>query len=1169
MSACTYTPANISDNPCLTDNGRDLCGEGEECLFFGDHIECQCGESASSAEPVCDANATCVQTDGASACLCNEGLAGDGLSCGCPPGYEEISEETTEESAGEGIECAKVVNCGLTNSCDPLAICDDDGSFTSCGCPDGYDNINGDGTLCKDTINCGVDDNCGLGATCIDAEGSFSCTCSTGYDDTSGDGTVCEDIINCGVDDNCDELATCLDGEGSFSCTCPEGYRDTHSDGMLCEEIDECALDGTNNCTQLCVNDPGDFHCECIAGYELDLDGFSCFDVDGCILGGEVCAQLCVDDLDGFHCECNAGYLLNADGQSCDDINECDTSNGGCTQNCFNDTGSFSCTCNDGYVLNADGLSCDDVDECLTDNGGCNALVTCINTVGGFSCEACPAGYVDTNGDGTLCSDINECDTSNGGCAQNCFNETGSFYCTCEAGYVLNVDGLGCDDLNECETDDNNCDANALCTNVPDGGGFSCACNSGWTGEGTVCTDLNECTTDNNNCDVINATCTNVLDGGGFTCTCNSGWTGDGTVCTDLNECTTGDNNCDVNALCTNVPDGGGFSCACNSGWTGDGTVCTDLNECTTGDHNCDPAATCANTDGSFTCTCSDGFSDSFSNGTECVPYLSDLITSSSEMLNPVFDSLILDYELVVLVGEASITFTPSAVADLTITVDGIPVSAGIESQPITLNLGSNTVTIVVEANGQARTYFVDVLRGERPITYIKASNTGDNDRFGYSVSLDGDTLAVGSPYESSAAIGIDGDQADDSAEWSGAVYVFIRQSGVWSQQAYIKPFNTEAGDIFGLEVSLDGESLAVGAIGEQSSIGGINTGFETDNSQVIEGGGGAVYVFVRSGTVWTQQAYIKASNTGDGDGFGAALQLDGDTLAVGAYLEDSRGVGVNGDEVDHPSGEDSGAVYVFKRTDASWVQEAYIKMDTIISPAQFGLSVALEADTLVAGADRTDVAAGLVVSFTRLGSVWTQEAVITPTLRGDNDQFGFSLDLFADTLAVGAVGEDSAALGVNTGGETDDSALNSGAVYVFTRAAGLWTQEAYIKASNVEADDVFGYHVSLEQNRLGVGAKGESSAATGYDGDESDNSVVSSGAVYLFSRSAGAWSQTSYLKASNTNSLDYFGFALSLSGADLAVGAYWEQSTATGIDGDQTDNSFSTGAGAVYVTQP
>ncbi|MCK5690454.1 integrin, partial [Myxococcota bacterium] len=441
-------------------------------------------------------------------------------------------------------------------------------------------------------------------------------------------------------------------------------------------------------------------------------------------------------------------------------------------------------------------------------------------------------------------------------------------------------------------------------------------------------------------------------------------------------------------------------------------------------------------------------------------------------------------------------------------------------------------------------------------------------DDFGYTVSLDGDTMAIGAPYESSAASVINGDEFDDSASQAGAVYVFTRTDGVWSQEAYIKPFNMDAMDVFGASVSLDGDTLAVGSVYEASIFTGVNSGGEADNTDGLSGGG-AAYVFVRDAGVWTQQAYIKASNTGDGDGFGAALQLDGDTLAVGAYLEDSRGVGVNGDEVDHPSGEDSGAVYVFKRTDASWVQEAYIKMDTIISPAQFGLSVALEADTLVAGADRTDVAAGLVVSFTRLGSVWTQEAVITPTLRGDNDQFGFSLDLFADTLAVGAVGEDSAALGVNTGGETDDSALNSGAVYVFTRAAGLWTQEAYIKASNVEADDVFGYHVSLEQNRLGVGAKGESSAATGYDGDESDNSVVSSGAVYLFSRSAGAWSQTSYLKASNTNSLDYFGFALSLSGADLAVGAYWEQSTATGIDGDQTDNSFSTGAGAVYVTQP
>src|SRR5690606_34801582 len=101
---------------------------------------------------------------------------------------------------------------------------------------------------------------------------------------------------------------------------------------------------------------------------------------------------------------------------------------------------------------------------------------------------------------------------------------------------------------------------------------------------------------------------------------------------------------------------------------------------------------------------------------------------------------------------------------------------------------------------------------------YIKASNTGEGDQFGYSVSLSGDTLAVGAYFEDSAAIGVNGDQADNSAGASGAVYVFRRSGGVWTQEAYLKASNAEAGDLFGYSVSLSGDSLAIGAQREDSA---------------------------------------------------------------------------------------------------------------------------------------------------------------------------------------------------------------------------------------------------------------------------------------------------------------------------------------------------------------
>jgi len=176
-------------------------------------------------------------------------------------------------------------------------------------------------------------------------------------------------------------------------------------------------------------------------------------------------------------------------------------------------------------------------------------------------------------------------------------------------------------------------------------------------------------------------------------------------------------------------------------------------------------------------------------------------------------------------------------------------------------------------------------------VGYVKASNVGlnpsgnsDYDQFGTSVALsaDGSTLAVGASGEESAATGIDGNQDDDTTGNAGAVYVFSRNGDTWSQQAYVKASNTGSGDQFGGSVALsaDGNTLAVGATFESSPA----TGIDSDQNDDSAGFAGAVYVFSRSGVNWTQQAYVKASNTDGGDYFGesVALSADGSTLAVG-----------------------------------------------------------------------------------------------------------------------------------------------------------------------------------------------------------------------------------------------------------------------------------------------
>jgi len=165
---------------------------------------------------------------------------------------------------------------------------------------------------------------------------------------------------------------------------------------------------------------------------------------------------------------------------------------------------------------------------------------------------------------------------------------------------------------------------------------------------------------------------------------------------------------------------------------------------------------------------------------------------------------------------------------------------------------------------------------------------------------------------EASAAAGIDGSQADNSAPHAGAVYVFTRSSTTWSQQAYVKASNAGANDYFGVSITLsaDGSTVAVGALGESSAATGIG-GNQADNSAA---GAGAVYVFTRSDTRWRQQAFVKASNTGASDSFGwtAALSADGSTLAVGATSEDSAALGIDGNQADN-SALNAGAVYVFR----------------------------------------------------------------------------------------------------------------------------------------------------------------------------------------------------------------------------------------------------------------
>lgn len=476
-----------------------------------------------------------------------------------------------------------------------------------------------------------------------------------------------------------------------------------------------------------------------------------------------------------------------------------------------------------------------------------------------------------------------------------------------------------------------------------------------------------------------------------------------------------------------------------------------------------------------------------------------------------------------------------------------------------------------------------------RAIGYFKASNTQAGDEFGYSLALsaDGATLAVGAWHEDGGTTGINGDPTDNTALDSGTVYVFSRGAAGWTQQAYVKASNTDAGDAFGWVISLSasGDLMAVGAPREDSSSRGID-GNQSNN---LAADSGAVYLFRRTGTAWAQEAYLKAGNSGAGDQFGVSLALsaDGATLAVGAWQEDGDATGINGTDSD--AAADSGAAYVFVSGAAGWSQLAYIKASNTGAGDAFGSSVALSADgrTLAVGAYGEDSSAvgingdpannaatdsGAVYVFARSGASWAQQAYVKPGNPGAGDQFGLATAMSADgnTLAVGAAREDSASTGIN-GDPNNDAATDAGAVYVFTRTGTNWAQQAYIKASNAEAQDSFGRAVALsaDGNTLAVSAPREDGAGRGVGADAASNASADSGAAYLFERSGTTWTQRAYLKAPNAGAGDQLGgvvFSLGLSGdgTTLAIGARLEDGSATGIGG--ADNNATTDAGAVYL---
>lgn len=501
----------------------------------------------------------------------------------------------------------------------------------------------------------------------------------------------------------------------------------------------------------------------------------------------------------------------------------------------------------------------------------------------------------------------------------------------------------------------------------------------------------------------------------------------------------------------------------------------------------------------------------------------------------------------------------------LVLDADGQELAATLETTELGLELS-------IDEHGARYPLTIDPLI---QAAYLKASNTNARDEFGGAVAVSGDTVVIGAARESSDATGVNGNQANNLALYSGAAYVFVRNGASWSQEAYLKASNTEAFDWFGYSVAISGDTIVVGAFGEDSNAIGLN-GNQASNSALFAG---AAYVFVRSGGTWSQQAYFKASNTDAHDYFGVSVSISGHTAVIGAFREDSIATGVNGSQSNHVSAPDSGAAYVFVRNGTAWSQQAYVKASNTGQYDEFGVSVAISGDILVVGAHGDDSGSvgvngeplnhnagdsGAAFTFVRNGNSWSQEAYLKASNTDWYDGFGYAVAVSGETVVVGAVEEDSGATGVG-GEQVNNDTINSGAVYAFVRSGGTWSQEAYIKASNTGENDFFGYAVALSGDVLVVGAPWEDSSATSLNGDQSNDGAGNAGAAYVFARGGGGWRQEAYVKSSNTDPNDWFGASVAVSGDIVVVGAPLEDSSAVGINGSQA-NDGAVDSGAAYV---
>nr|MBA2543956.1 FG-GAP repeat protein [Deltaproteobacteria bacterium] len=353
---------------------------------------------------------------------------------------------------------------------------------------------------------------------------------------------------------------------------------------------------------------------------------------------------------------------------------------------------------------------------------------------------------------------------------------------------------------------------------------------------------------------------------------------------------------------------------------------------------------------------------------------------------------------------------------------------------------------------------------------------------FGQAIGLGGDRMAIGAPGDSQAG-----------PEGAGAVYVFAKSGVTWNLEQQLFASDPTAGQRIGKSVDISGNTVIVGG-----------TGFGAGGAR-----DGAVYVFTRTGTTWSEQQKITVADATPSARFGQTVRIEGETAVIGT-----------------PNDGTKGSVYVFTRSGTVWSQQQKLTAPDAAAGDRFGYFVEISGNSVIIGARNATSNRGAAYVFVRSGVTWLLQQKLTASDAADGDQFGRAVDINGNTAVVGAWVKNS----------------GRGAAYVFTRNGVTWTQQQKLTASDGATGDEYGSAVSLVGETAVIGSK------------KDDDNGNDSGALYVYKRTGVTWIEDQKVKPTDEiQTDDRFAQAIAFNGVTLVGGAY-------------VDDEIAADAGAAYI---